>query len=67
MRLRVGSGLPNIQKKSLEMFDIRLLNINEQIHMAKILDCFNEKINLETSFLSAYQQQKKYLLQNLFI
>ncbi|MDV3941713.1 type I restriction endonuclease subunit S [Elizabethkingia anophelis] len=41
--------------------------IEEQIKIASFLSKFDEKINLETDMLTQYENQKKYLLQNLFV
>lgn len=39
----------------------------EQKKIYELLLCLDEKINLETELLTQYENQKKYLLQNLFI
>ena len=67
MNLRVGSGLPNIQKKALASFSIKTLSLDKQIEIAKILDFFDEKINIEKDMLELYKKQKAYLLQKMFI
>ncbi|SEM27895.1 type I restriction enzyme, S subunit [Chryseobacterium taichungense] len=41
--------------------------IEEQIKIAEFLSKFDEKINLENELLTQYENQKKYLLQNLFV
>ncbi|RNL95182.1 restriction endonuclease subunit S [Sinomicrobium pectinilyticum] len=41
--------------------------IDEQIRIANFLSSIDEKIEKEKYILEQYQQQKKYLLQNLFI
>jgi len=37
MRLRVGSGLPNIQKKDIEIFKVEFPPFAEQQKIAKVL------------------------------
>ncbi|MCL1670511.1 restriction endonuclease subunit S [Elizabethkingia ursingii] len=46
---------------------INLPDIKEQTKITKFLYKLDEKINLETELLTQYENQKKYLLQNLFI
>lgn len=41
--------------------------IEEQIKIAEFLSKLDAKINLETELLNQYENQKKYLLQNLFV
>ena len=67
MRLRVGSGLPNIQKKDLENFSIFIPSLKEQNFIANFLDICDLKINLEEVLLIKLKEQKKYLLSNMFI
>ena len=52
--------------------DIKTIKINvptieEQREIAQFLKTFDEKINIETELLAHYENQKKYLLQNLFV
>ena len=67
MALRIGSGLPNIQKKDLERFQIFLPNINVQQKSAVIFDCLQQKEFTCNSLLNNYQLQKQYLLSQMFI
>ena len=67
MALRIGSGLPNIQKKDLERFEIRVLPTKQQNRVAEILEDMSAKCNLEKRILQGWQCQKSYLLRNLFI
>ena len=67
MRLRVGSGLPNIQKKDLENFNVFIPSLKEQNDIASFLDICDLKINLEELLLIKLKEQKKYLLSNMFI
>jgi len=67
MSLRVGSGLPNIQKSSLGEFKIKITNIEEQKKIAAKLGAIDSKINNEKKLLELFQKQKHFLLNNLFI
>ena len=44
MKLRVGSGLPNIQKKSLDGFQVLVPSIEEQEKIIAILDSLSNKL-----------------------
>lgn len=66
MRLRVGSGLPNIQKSSLDSFSLCIpTDISEQKAIADILSKADEEIDLLTRKLDLIQSQKKGLMQQL--
>ena len=67
MALRIGSGLPNIQKKALEKFPIPVLSLETQISIVNGINIIESKLKLEKDILSAYQTQKAYLLRNMFI
>lgn len=67
MTLRIGSGLPNIQKKELSHFCIPMPSLLNQKEISDTLDKIILKIELEKSAILVYQKQKIYLLQNLFI
>ena len=67
MALRIGSGLPNIQKKDLERFPILKVSKEEQDKMACIFDDILDRIICERQIALKYEEQKKYLLSNLFI
>ena len=67
MALRIGSGLPNVQKKDLERFEIRVLPTKQQNRVAEILEDVSAKCDLEKRILQGWQCQKSYLLHNLFI
>ena len=47
MALRIGSGLPNIQKKDLSKFPILILPLSEQQRIANLLQLITEKIKVE--------------------
>ena len=67
MRMRIGTGLPNIQKKDLESFGVYVPDIDRQAQILSLLDCFEEKIVVEKKLLEKLREQKKYLLSNMFI
>ena len=67
MQLRVGSGLPNIQKKSLENFVVPLPTFEKQCYIECILESITAKKEIETALLGQFQSQKKFLLSKMFI
>ena len=67
MRLRIGSGLPNIQKKDLENFELSIHEKNDQHKIAKLLIKFDTKIELEQDLLNLLLNLKKGLMQNMFV
>ena len=67
MDLRVGSGLPNIQKKDLEALKLSINKNDEQLKIGILFDTFEKKINLETNKLDKLQELKKGLMQNMFV
>jgi type I restriction enzyme S subunit len=68
MRLRVGSGLPNIQKKDILKFQIVLTTaIEEQRKISNFLSLIDDKINRTENQIQKVQLYKKSLLQNMFI
>lgn len=67
MALRIGTGLPNIQKKDIESFLIPVPNMEFQNDIVKVLESISLKIDVLKRQLEYYKQQKQYLLSNLFI
>ena len=67
MALRIGSGLPNIQKKDIEKFTIAYPSLQLQKQFVKALDALSGKIYTEKQLLEKYYQQKSYLLSQMFI
>ena len=65
MRLRVGSGLPNIQKRDIELFEIEYPPLAEQNAIAQILDTAHQELKLYEQKLQLLQAQKKTLMQKL--
>ena len=67
MKLRIGSGLPNIQKKDLAMFKTILPLFDQQITISTFLSSLERKAEIEERILNVMQKQKLYLLQQMFI
>ena len=67
MNLRIGTGLPNIQKKDLENFTILVPSLLIQRKNLALFEMLDEKISILTEELTNLQKQKKYLLCNMFI
>ena len=67
MDLRVGSGLPNIQKKDLKALKLSINKNDEQLKIGILFDTFDKKINLETNKLDKLQKLKKGLMQRMFV
>ena len=65
MNLRVGSGLPNIQKSSLYSFYVIFPSLEEQETIAKILSTQDKEIELLQKQLEQEKQKKKVLMQLL--
>ena len=66
MKLRVGSGLPNIQKQ--DVINFRLLipkNVTEQEKIAQILDLISIEIVILIKELNQLKEQKRGLMQLL--
>ena len=66
MRLRVGSGLPNIQKKDINNFEIIIPPLPEQ---QKIASCFSSLDNLiitQEKKINTLKDHKRRLMQELF-
>jgi type I restriction enzyme S subunit len=67
MALRIGSGLPNMQKKDLERFKVILPSVEQQNRIAAFFKIMSVKNDLEKSLLQNLQCQKAYFLSSLFI
>ena len=67
MKLRIGSGLPNIQKKGLAMFKIKLPNVEQQKSISTFLSSLERKAEIEEIIQNAMLKEKQYLLQQMFI
>ena len=67
MKLRIGSGLPNIQKKDLAMFKIKLPTVEQQKSISTFLSSLERKAEIEEMLLNAMKKEKQYLLRQMFI
>lgn len=67
MKLRIGSGLPNIQKKGLAMFKIKLPIVEQQKSISTFLSSLERKAEIEERTQKAMQKEKLYLLRQMFI
>ena len=67
MDLRVGSGLPNIQRKDLEKLKLSIHKSDDQLKIGILFDTFDKKINLETNRLNKFKELKKSLMQSIFV
>ena len=66
MNLRVGSGLPNIQKKDLENVEVVFPIMEEEQNLfSEILLCTQNELDLLRKKLAALQKQKRGLMQKL--
>ena len=66
MALRVGSGLPNIQKNTLSNISISIPNSEEQEKIGAFFSKLDKLISLHQSKFEKLQKIKKACLQNLF-
>ena len=67
MKLRIGSGLPNIQKKDLAMFKIKIPAVEQQRKISTFLSSLERKAEIEEMLLNAMKKEKQYLLRQMFI
>ena len=67
MKLRIGSGLPNIQKKDLAKFRVIVPIIEQQKTISAFLSLLERKVQVETDILIAVQSEKQYLQRHMFI
>ena len=67
MKLRIGTGLPNIQKKDLAEFKVIILAIEQQRTISNILSLLERKTEIEGRMLIAMRTEKQYLLRQMFI
>ena len=65
MKLRVGSGLPNIQKNTIGNFYIVEPLLKEQQKIAEVLTACDDEINLLNLKLENLKKQKQGLMQKL--
>jgi len=65
MALRVGSGLPNIQKADIEAFPVILPNLGKQVAIARYLNTLREEIAGLEIYAEKLRTQKRGLMQKL--
>jgi type I restriction enzyme S subunit len=66
MQMRVGSGLPNIQRGSLDGFEIDIPSVEEQQKIGLFLCNIDSLLSLHQRKLEKLQQIKKALLEQMF-
>ncbi len=67
MAMRIGSGLPNIQKKDLERFQVMLPETQIQERYTVLFDAVDSVISIEKALLNKLIESKKYLISQMFI
>lgn len=67
MKLRIGTGLPNIQKKDLAEFKVIIPAIEQQRTISNILSLLERKTEIEGRMLIAMRTEKQYLLHQMLI
>ena len=67
MQLRVGSGLPNIQRKDIEKLQIYLPTLEKQKSITTIMIKAKKEISLLKELVVQYREQKRGLMQRLLI
>ncbi len=65
MSLRVGSGLPNIQKKALSQFSVPVPPKPEQVKIGELAAAADREIVANEAQLTALRQEKAALMQQL--
>ncbi len=65
MRLRVGSGLPNIQRADIEQFLVSVPPLDNQHKIARLLSSAREEITLIEKQIKTLTRQKRGLIQKL--
>lgn len=62
-----GSTFPEISKSEIEKIEINIPCIEEQKKIADYLSSIDMKVDIETQFLNKLIEQKKFLLQQMFV
>jgi len=65
MKLRVGSGLPNVQKGDVENFCVKHPSFEEQTAIAQVLQAADKEISLLKAKAEKLREQKRGLMQVL--
>lgn len=67
MALRIGSGLPNIQKKDLAKVEVAIPHLEHQHQIEQIVTSIEIKTSTETELLQRLYLLKHFLLTKMFI
>lgn len=62
-----GSTFPEISKSEIEKIEINIPYLSEQQKIANFLSSMDSKIDIETQLLQKLEEQKKFLLQQMFV
>lgn len=62
-----GSTFPEISKSEIEKIEIHIPCFEEQTPIANFLSSFDSKIDIEIQLLQKLEEQKKFLLQQMFV
>ena len=64
---KTGMAIPHIYFKDYGKAKIYCPNFEQQVKIASQIDLIESKIEIETQLLNKYDEQKKFLLSNMFI
>ena len=64
---KTGMAIPHIYFKDYGKAKIYCPNFEQQVKNASQIDLIESKIEIETQLLNKYEEQKKFLLSNMFI
>ena len=67
MPYKTGMAIPHIYFKDYGKTKIYCPNFEQQVKIASQIDLIESKIKIETQLLNKYEEQKKFLLSNMFI
>lgn len=67
MPYKTGMAIPHIYFKDYGKTKIYCPNFEQQVKIASQIDIIESKIEIETQLLNKYEEQKKFLLSNMFI
>ena len=67
MPYKTGMAIPHIYFKDYGKAKIYCPNFEQQVKIASQIDLLESKIEIETQLLNKYEEQKKFLLSNMFI
>lgn len=62
-----ASGVPSLSKTIIEKITVQIPSIEEQKRIASFLSSMDKKINTEKAISEKLENQKKYLLQQMFV